>query len=56
MLKKLGGLKVHRPEVEEGQEWDSGTDFFFFFKGHTGHMEVPRLGAESEPQPQQYLI
>ena len=24
--------------------------FFFFLRPHLGHMEVPRLGVESEPQ------
>ena len=34
-----------------------GTSFFFFFVflgPHTQHMEVPRLGAESELQPLAY--
>ena len=29
---------------------------FLFFRAAPGHMEVPRLGVELEPQPQQHQI
>ena len=39
------------------KNWDYSdgfkTFFFFFLGSHPGHMEVPRLGIECQPQPQQ---
>ena len=39
------------------QKYDMSCFVFFSFLGlHRQHMEVPRLGVESEPQPHQRRI
>jgi len=48
---------MYRPSVELCKVTVGSAIFFFFFfwsllEPHPWHMEVPRLGVKSEPQPQ----
>ena len=56
----LGHLERQFLRTEKRAQYDfhlstkSGLFFFFFvFLPFLGHMEVPRLGVKSEPEPQQ---